>query len=62
MEWLGHLFEKYPEMAVYLAIGLGYLIGALKFRNAAGLGDQPAICLRIKSISVCSFAHRASFR
>jgi hypothetical protein len=23
MEWLGHLFEKYPEMAVYLAIGLG---------------------------------------
>lgn len=37
MEWLGHLFEKYPEMAVYLAIGIGYLIGALKFRGA-GLG------------------------
>ena len=37
MEWLGHLFEKYPEMAVYLAIGLGYLIGGLKFRGA-GLG------------------------
>lgn len=37
MEWLGHLFEKYPEMPVYLAIGIGYLIGALKFRGA-GLG------------------------
>jgi putative transport protein len=37
MEWLGHVFEKYPEMAVYLAIGVGYLIGALKFRGA-GLG------------------------
>jgi putative transport protein len=37
MAWLGHLFEKYPEMAVYLAIGIGYLVGALKFRGA-GLG------------------------
>src|SRR6185437_4737702 len=37
MEWLGHLFVKYPEMPVYLAIGIGYLIGALKFRGA-GLG------------------------
>jgi putative transport protein len=37
MAWLGHLFEKYPEMAVYLAIGLGYLIGGLKFRGA-GIG------------------------
>lgn len=37
MHWLGHLFEKYPEMAVYLAIGVGYLIGAVKFRGA-GLG------------------------
>lgn len=38
MEWLGRLFEKYPEMAVYLAIGLGYLIGAVKFRGA-GIGS-----------------------
>ena len=38
MEWLGHLFEKYPEMAVYLAIGLGYLIGGLKFRGAVAFG------------------------
>jgi putative transport protein len=37
MEWLAKLFTKYPEMAVYLAVGLGYLIGRLKFRGV-GLG------------------------
>ena len=37
MEWLGGVFAKYPEMAVYLAIGMGYLIGRLKFRGV-GLG------------------------
>lgn len=37
MEWLSNLFTKYPEMAVYLAIGIGYLIGRLKFRGV-GLG------------------------
>lgn len=37
MEWLVKLFTKYPEMAVYLAIGIGYIIGRLKFRGI-GLG------------------------
>jgi putative transport protein len=37
MEWLANLFAKYPEMSVYLAIGIGYLIGRLKFRGV-GLG------------------------
>jgi putative transport protein len=37
MEWLARVFTKYPEMAVYLAIGIGYLIGRLKFRGV-GLG------------------------
>lgn len=37
MEWLAKLFTKYPEMGVYLAIGIGYLIGKLKFRGV-GLG------------------------
>jgi putative transport protein len=37
MEWLAKLFEKYPEMAVYLAVGIGYLLGRLKFRGF-GLG------------------------
>jgi putative transport protein len=31
------LFTKYPEIAVYLAIGIGYVIGQLKFRGI-GLG------------------------
>jgi putative transport protein len=37
MDWLAKLFTKYPEMAVFLAIGIGYLIGKLKFRGV-GLG------------------------
>jgi len=37
MEWLAKLFEKYPEMGLDLAIGLGYLIARLKFRGV-GLG------------------------
>ncbi len=37
MEWLANLFTKYPEMGVYLAVGIGFLIGRLKF-HGVGLG------------------------
>jgi len=37
MEWLAKLFTRYPEMGVYLAVGIGYLFGRLKFRGV-GLG------------------------
>jgi putative transport protein len=37
MEWLANLFAKYPEMGVYLAVGIGYGIGRFKFRGV-GLG------------------------
>jgi putative transport protein len=37
MDWFSQLFTKYPEMGVYLAIGIGYLIGKLKF-HGVGLG------------------------
>jgi len=37
MEWLSTLFTKYPEMGVYLAVGIGYLVGRVKFRHV-GLG------------------------
>jgi uncharacterized transporter YbjL len=37
MDWLSHLFIEYPAMAVYLAMGIGYLIGKLKF-HGVGLG------------------------
>lgn len=37
MESLTNLFAKYPEMGVYLAVGIGYVIGRWKFRGV-GLG------------------------
>lgn len=37
MGWLRDLFTKHPEMAVYLALGIGYLIGKIKF-HGVGLG------------------------
>jgi putative transport protein len=37
MESLAKLFTKYPEMGVYLAVGIGYLIGRPKLRGV-GLG------------------------
>jgi putative transport protein len=37
MEWLSKLFVKYPEMSVYLSLGIGYFIGKVKFRGV-GLG------------------------
>ena len=37
MESVAKLFEKYPELGVYLAIGIGYLIARIKLRGV-GLG------------------------
>jgi putative transport protein len=31
MEWLTGMLNKYPELAVYLALGVGYWVGSLKF-------------------------------
>jgi putative transport protein len=31
LEWLTHFLERYSEFAVFLAIGIGYWFGALKF-------------------------------
>ena len=33
MDWLQQIFTKYPEMAVYLALGAGYWIGNRKIRG-----------------------------
>jgi putative transport protein len=35
--WLAASFEKYPELAVFLVVGLGYWVGGFKFRGF-GLG------------------------
>ncbi len=37
MQWIGATFSKYPELAVFLVVGVGYWIGAFKFRGF-GLG------------------------
>lgn len=31
MDWLADMFAKYPEFGVYLALGIGFLIGKLKY-------------------------------
>jgi len=31
MDWAQHFFAKYPELAVYLALGIGYTIGSVKY-------------------------------
>jgi len=33
MDWAQHFFQKSPELAVYLALGIGYAIGTLKVRG-----------------------------
>lgn len=37
MAWFAATFEKYPELAVFLVVGIGYWIGAFKYRGF-GLG------------------------
>ena len=37
MAWLAANFEKYPELATFLVVGIGYWIGGFKFRGF-GLG------------------------
>lgn len=37
MGWVQQFLQKYPELAVYLALGIGYAVGTLKFRGF-GLG------------------------
>lgn len=38
MQWFKTFLEHYPELALYLAVGVGYAIGAVKFR---GFGFGP---------------------
>jgi len=52
MEWLGKLFEKYPEMGVYLAIGVGYLTARIKFR---GVGLGTVTCSLLSGILIGNF-------
>lgn len=38
MQWLAQTLHKYPELAVFLAVGLGYWIGSFKYKGF-GLGS-----------------------
>ncbi|MHC5224983.1 aspartate-alanine antiporter [Ignatzschineria sp. LJL83] len=31
--WIEHTFRTYPELAIFLALGVGYWVGALKFKS-----------------------------
>jgi putative transport protein len=35
MEWMQQFLQKYPELAVYLSLGIGFAIGNLRFRGFA---------------------------
>ncbi len=41
MDWLTQPLHKYPELAVFLVVGVGYWLGAVKFR---GFGLGPVTC------------------
>ena len=40
MHWLADTFQKYPEIAIYLALGIGFWFGKLKF-GSFSLGTGP---------------------
>lgn len=57
MAWLGDFLHRYPDLAVYLAIGLGYLIGGYKIKGF-GLGPVTGSLfagLLIGSSDTCRF-------
>ena len=43
MAWLAALFAKYPELAVYLAIGIGYVVGNVKLAGFSLGGTTGAL-------------------
>jgi putative transport protein len=54
MEWLSPFFEKNPELAVFLAIGLGYWVGNLKIR---GVGIGPVTGSLLAGVLLGNFWH-----
>ncbi|APV51264.1 aspartate-alanine antiporter [Betaproteobacteria bacterium GR16-43] len=54
MEWLAPYFEKNPELAVFLAIGVGYWIGKFKVK---GVGFGPVTGSLLAGLLIGSFVH-----
>ena len=44
LEWFAATFRQYPEIAIFLAIGLGYYFGKFTFKGI-GLGSVTATLL-----------------
>src|SRR3954452_3687055 len=54
MEWLAGYLAKYPEIAVFLAIGLGYWVGSWKVR---GIGIGPVTGSLLAGVLIGYFWH-----
>ncbi|MDN3921063.1 aspartate-alanine antiporter [Roseateles violae] len=54
IEWLAPFFTKSPEIAVFLAIGIGYWIGKFKFK---GVGFGPVTGSLIAGLLIGNFFH-----
>ena len=54
MDWFAANFTKYPELAVFLIVGIGYWIGGLKFR---GFGLGPVTGSLLAGVLVGYFFH-----
>ena len=54
MAWFEQFLVKYPELAVFLAISIGYLIGSMKFR---GFSLGPVTGSLFAGILIGQFAH-----
>jgi len=49
MDWLAQPLHKYPELAVFLVVGVGYWLGAIKFR---GFGLGPVTCSLVAGLAL----------
>ncbi len=53
MTWLGHFLESYPELAVFLAVGVGYILGDIKI---AGIAFGPVTGSLLAGLAIGQFA------
>jgi putative transport protein len=53
MTWLAHFLESYPELAVFLAVGVGYVLGDIKI---AGISFGPVTGSLLAGLAIGQFA------
>lgn len=53
MLWLGHFLESYPELAVFLAVGVGYMLGDIKI---GGISFGPVTGSLLAGLAIGQFA------